>query len=210
MALSGGFLILFLLGHVSGNTLLFRADGGEAFNRYARFMTTNPGVKVLSYLTYFSVIIHIIYSILLTLYNRKARPVSYAVSKPKANSSWNSRNMGILGSIILVFIVIHMRTFWYEMHFGAMPVVAYEGETYKDLYKVVVEAFSHGWYVLLYVVSMLFLAFHLSHGFASAFKTFGISNKKYTPLISTLGMIFSWGVCLAFASMPAYLYFTNL
>lgn len=108
MALTGLFLILFLTGHVSGNMLLFKNDGGEAFNMYAKFMTTNPIVKLLSYITYISVIGHVIYSILLTRQNKSARPIGYAETKASTNSSSASRNMGILGTIILVFLAGHM------------------------------------------------------------------------------------------------------
>ena len=206
MALSGGFLIIFLFGHISGNTLLFKDDGGEAFNIYARFMTTNPAVKILSYLTYGSIILHIVYSILLTMYNRNARKVGYAVAGGNASSSWNSRNMGILGSVILVFIVIHMYSFWYKMHFGDMPMTTIDGKDVKDLYTVVNASFHELWYVILYVVSMGVLTFHLSHGFSSAFQTLGLNHKKYTPIIEKVGMAIAVIVPVGFASMPVFMY----
>ncbi len=178
MALTGLFLILFLTGHVSGNLLLFKGDGGQAFNMYAKFMTTNPAVKLLSYLTYISVIGHIVYSILLSQHNKSARPVSYSTSKGSTNSAWSSRNMGILGTIILIFLVVHLQGFWAQMHWGEVPTITYEGEVYKNLFLIVSEAFKQEWLVALYVLSMIFLGFHLSHGFASAFQTFGINHKK--------------------------------
>lgn len=209
MALTGLFLILFLIGHVSGNSLLFKNDGGEAFNQYATFMTTNPFIKVLSYLTYISVLGHVIYSIIITSRNRKARPVPYAMRDAAANSSLSSRNMGILGTLILIFLVIHLQGFWYQMHWGNLPYVEYGGEQHKDLYSIVVFAFQELWIVALYVVSMVFLGFHLSHGFASAFQTLGLNHKKYTPVIKKLGLIFSIVVPAIFAAIPLYLYFSN-
>ena len=207
MALSGLFLILFLIGHVSGNTLLFKNDGGEAFNIYAKFMTTNPAVKLLSYITYISVLAHVVYSIILARSNKTARPIGYAISKSETNSAWSSRNMGVLGTIILIFIVIHLQGFWYKMHWGNLPVVEYNGEQFKDLFTIVQFAFQQEWLVALYVLSMVLLGFHLSHGFSSAFQTLGLNHVKYSPAIKKIGLAFSIIVPALFASMPLYIYF---
>lgn len=209
MALTGLFLIIFLIGHVAGNTLLFKNDGGQAFNEYAKFMTTNQIVQVLSLLTYISILGHVVFSILLTIRNKKARPIGYAERKASTNSSWSSRNMGVLGTIILVFLVVHLQGFWYEMHWGDLPYVTYNGEEYKDLYSIVVFAFQELWFVLFYVVAMVFLGFHLAHGFASAFQSLGLRHSKYTPAIKTLGLLFSIVVPALFAAMPIYIYFSN-
>lgn len=209
MALTGLFLILFLTGHVSGNMLLFKGDGGEAFNIYAKFMTTNPAVKILSYLTYISVIGHVIYSIMLTSKNKSARPIGYAESKASTNSTMASRNMGVLGTIILIFLVVHLQGFWYQMHWGDLPVVEYDGETYKDLFSIVTFAFQNELIVAGYVIAMGFLAFHLSHGFASAFQTLGLNHVKYSPAIAVVGKIYAVVVPILFALMPLYIYFTS-
>lgn len=209
MALTGLFLIIFLIGHVSGNALLFKDDGGQAFNEYAKFMTTNQFIQILSIITYVSIIGHVVYSILLTIRNKKARPIGYAERNASSNSSWSSRNMGILGTLILIFLVIHLQGFWYEMHWGEIPYVIYDGVEYKDLYSIVVFAFQESWFVILYVVSMIFLGFHLAHGFASAFQTLGLRHSKYTPAIKMLGLIFSIVVPALFAAMPIYLYFSK-
>jgi len=211
MALTGLFLILFLTGHLIGNLQLLKDDGGQAFNEYAKFMTTTPIVKILSYLTYISIILHVFYSLILTINNLKSRPIKYAVNRQSENSVWTSRNMGILGTLILIFLVIHLRSFWYEMHFGSIPTIAYEGGgQIKNLYLIVVEAFSHLWYVILYVVSMVALAFHLTHGFQSAFQTLGLRHLKYTPLIKIAGLLFAILVPALFALQPVYLYLKNL
>ncbi|WP_026956614.1 succinate dehydrogenase cytochrome b subunit [Algoriphagus vanfongensis] len=209
MALTGLFLILFLTGHVSGNLLLFKGDGGQAFNIYAKFMTTNPAVKILSYLTYISVIGHVIYAILLGRKNKSARPIGYAESGASTNSTMASRNMGILGTIILIFLVVHLQSFWYQMHWGDLPFVTYDGEEYKDLFSIVTFAFQNELMVAGYVIAMIFLGFHLSHGFASAFQTLGLNHKKYTPAIATLGKLYAVIVPILFALMPLYIYFTS-
>lgn len=122
MALTGLFLCLFLVGHLIGNLQLIFADA-LAFNKYALFMTTNPAVKALSYVTYISIIFHAIDGIMLTIQNRKARPVRYAKENAGANTVWASRNMAVLGTVILVFIITHMANFWAVMHFDEnMPL----------------------------------------------------------------------------------------
>ncbi len=211
MALTGLFLITFLIGHLLGNMQLFKDDGGQAFNEYAKFMTTNPLIKILSYITYASILIHVLYSIWLSRANHLARPIGYAVKKRNENSMWSSRNMGIMGTIILLFLVIHLKSFWYEMHFGALPMVEYGGGgEIKNLYLIVLVAFQELWYVVLYVISMAALAFHLSHGFQSSFQTLGLSHPKYTPIIKFLGMSFAIIVPFLFATMPIYLYMISL
>ncbi len=211
MSLTGLFLISFLAVHVSGNMLLFQNDQGEAFNIYTEFMTHNPFIKTVSYILYASILIHVIYSLILSINNRKSRPVGYAKANPSANSVWASRNMGILGTIILIFLLIHMKSFWYGLKFGNPPMVTYpeEGEV-KNMYIIVEKAFSQWWYVALYVAAMIGLAFHLSHGFVSAFQTLGLQHKKYTPFIKKLGIAFSIIVSLLFASMPIYIYIRSL
>lgn len=118
MALTGLFLCLFLVGHLIGNLQLIVKTGEEgrrAFNEYAYFMTHNPAIMVLSYLTYFSILFHAIDGLALFIQNKKARPVSYAYTKPSANSSLASRSMALLGTLVLVFIATHMSNFWWKM-----------------------------------------------------------------------------------------------
>lgn len=209
MSLTGLFLIFFLIGHVTGNLLLF-SDDGQAFNEYTQFMNTNQFIQVLRVLTFLSIIFHLVYSIILTKNNNQARPVGYASRKPSPNTSWMSRNMGILGFLILVFLIIHLRTFLYEMMFGEVPYVEYDSGRMKDLYSIVVGAFSQWWYTALYVFFMFGLAFHLAHGFHSSFQTVGVRHAKYTPLIKKAGIAFSIIVPALFAAMPIYIFIKSL
>lgn len=205
MAATGLFLCTFLIGHLAGNLqlLLPAEEALPIFNEYAKFMTTNPLIKVLSYLTYFSILFHSVDGILLFIQNKKARPVKYAYNKPGANSTWASRNMGLLGSVVLFFIIVHMRSFWYEMHFGS---VALDINGNKDLYTITAAAFQELWYVIMYVVCMIAIAFHLSHGFASAFQSIGANHAKYSPVIKKVGAAFGILIPLAFAIIPVVLY----
>ena len=204
-ALSGGFLVLFLLGHLVGNLQLFIPGelGQKQFNSYALFMTTNPAVIALSYLTYTSIILHSILTLYLVLKSRVARPVRYQVSSGSSNSSWASRNMAFLGTMLLIFLIIHLRSFWYEMHFGDIGLDKWGN---KDLYTVTVSAFQNTLYTVFYVLSMLMLSFHLSHGVSSAFQTLGLSTSKYEKIINFVGKSIAVLIPLIFASIPITLY----
>ena len=116
MAATGLFLCLFLVGHLLGNLQLFSntEEGKRAFNEYAYFMAHNPLIKIMSWVTYISILFHAIDGILLTIENKKARPIGYAHAASTKSSTWSSRNMALLGSLILVFIVMHMAQFWYK------------------------------------------------------------------------------------------------
>ncbi len=233
MSLTGLFLITFLVVHLIGNLQLLKDDGGYAFNTYSVFMTTNPIIKTVSYILYFSILLHVFVSIALTIKNSKARPTGYRVNKPGSTSIWQSRNMGILGTIVLIFLVIHLQGFWAQYKWGDMPYVKYEfndvGEVsrssianqdvteelkheegvYRDLFMVVEDAFAQWWIVAIYVVSMIGLAFHLSHGFQSAFQTLGINHASYTPTIKFVGMVFSIVIPALFAWIPIYFFFIH-
>lgn len=207
MALTGLFLILFLVVHLIGNLQLLKGDQGQSFNIYAQFMTSNPLIIVISYVNYTAILVHVIWSIIISSRNRKARGAEgYAIVRN--SSHWTSRNMGILGTFIFIFLVIHLRSFWYEMHWGGIPTATYEGGEYKNLYAVVENAYADLWFVLLYVVSMALLGFHLFHGFGSAFQTLGLNHVKYNPLIRFVGVAFAIVVPALFALIPIYMYLT--
>jgi len=127
MSLTGLFICLFLVVHLIGNLQLFKDDSGQAFNSYAYFMTHFTPIKVISYVNYAIILAHAIYALVVTINNRKARPIGYAVYNGSANSPWNSRNMGILGTIILIFLIIHMKDFLWEYHNNtSLPYARYE------------------------------------------------------------------------------------
>lgn len=198
MSLTGLFLISFLVVHMSGNLLLFKDDGGEAFNAYAKFMSTNPIIGVMEYGLAAGFLFHIVDGFILWFQNRRARPVKYAVQKSSPASSWVSRNMGISGSIILIFLVIHMKNFFVEHR-----VLGNE----TPMYDLVAEAFANPFYAIFYVIAMVLLGLHLAHGFSSAFQTLGLRHKSYFWLIKVVGLIFSIAVPAGFASMPIYFLF---
>jgi len=209
MSLTGLFLIIFLIVHLSGNFQLLLHDDGEQFNLYTKFMTTNPVIKTVSYLLYFFILLHTIQGMVLWRHNRSARKSRYAVPGTKT-STMASRNMAYLGMIILIFLIIHLWQFWFQMKIGGLNMVTYEGHgPVKDLYEVVAYAFNQWWYVVFYVICMVFLGYHLMHGFQSAFQTLGINHKKYSPLIRGIGKIYSIVVPLGFAAIPVIFYLSR-
>jgi len=117
MALTGLFLCTFLIVHLGGNLLLFKNDDGYSFNLYANFLTHFPPIEVIAYLLYLSILVHALYALILTIKNRKARPVTYAHVN-KSPATWSSKNMGLLGSILFLFIVIHMSDFWFNYKYS--------------------------------------------------------------------------------------------
>ena len=209
MSLTGLFLIVFLVVHLLGNLQLILAqDGGQTFNEYAYFMTHNPVIKFTSYGLYAFIIIHAVQGLLLAYYNRQARgDVRYAVKVNRtAGASKSSIWMGSLGTVILIFIIIHMAQFWLQMKLGNTEMVTYDGEPVKDLYTLVAAVYENPLFVIFYVVAMIFIAFHLWHGFQSAWQTLGLNHRKYTPLIKAVGYAYSVLVPLGFASIPIIMF----
>ncbi|HPK09671.1 MAG TPA: succinate dehydrogenase cytochrome b subunit [Saprospiraceae bacterium] len=211
MSLTGLFLIVFLKIHLLGNLQLLKDDGGEAFNTYAYLMTHNTLIKSVSYGLYFFILLHSFVGISLWLKNRKSKGQKYAVSNHR-DTTWASKNMALLGTLILAFIFIHMGDFWYKMKFtDQLNMAQYAGVTHevKDLYTRVAVAFTNPGIVAAYVIGMIVLAFHLWHGFASAFQTLGLNHKKWTPIIEFLGKVYAIVVPVLFALIPIYFYFTH-
>ena len=211
-ALSGLFLVAFLIGHLVGNLQLFipGLKGQTQFNQYAFFMTTNPVIKVLSLITYTSIILHVIITLFLVFQSRKSRPVQYAVSSGN-NSSWSSRNMSVLGVLFLIFLVIHLKSFWYRMHFGDMPYqYLNDGSKIKDLYLITITAFKNPIYSLFYIFSMIVLGLHLKHGVESAIQTLGLKIRNYENIFKVFGNIIAFLIPAMFAIIPIYIYILQL
>tara|TARA_B100000214_G_scaffold167116_1_gene120010 strand:+ start:190 stop:864 length:675 start_codon:yes stop_codon:yes gene_type:complete len=207
MALTGLFLCSFLVIHFLGNITLYTDP--VQFNEYTRFMSSNPIIRVMEIVLVAGFLTHIIDAIMLTRANKKAQPVKYAMDKKQ--SSWYSRNMGLTGSVILAFLVLHLQSFWYGYKFGS-PAYATDsaGLPIKDMYTMVVEAFGEFWYSGIYVVAVTLLGIHLNHGFQSAFQSVGLRHKKYTPTIKMLGTAFSILITLGFVSFPIYFFIIQL
>lgn len=200
MGLTGLFLVSFLVVHVSINSLLFLCDGGETFNAAADFMAHNPVIRFLEIGLFIGLIAHIVQALVLTLANKKARPQGYAQVNGAANSTWYSRSMGLLGTLLLLFLVMHLYHFWWPTKVAVFT--HNEHNTFEEIKAVFTDGTMGIISVVLYVVGCLSLSYHLLHGFQSGFQTLGLNHKKYTPVIKKIGIIFSIIVPLVFALMP--------
>lgn len=202
MALTGIFLILFLIVHVGLNACIWANDGGEMFNKGAHFMGSNIVPRVLEIGLMAGFLLHILQGLLLEMQNRSKRKKGYAVAMGNKGSKWYSRSMGLLGTLILIFLVIHMSHFWVPNRSNQGWLLGEE----INLYDRMKEVFQLEWVVIVYVLGCISLAWHLLHGFQSAFRTLGLSNKKYLVLVNAAGIGFSIIVPLAFALMPVSFY----
>jgi succinate dehydrogenase / fumarate reductase cytochrome b subunit len=200
MGLTGLFLISFLLLHVSINALIFLNDSGETFNVAADFMGHNIVVRILEIGLFAGIILHIVQAIILTSQNNAARSVKYAVNAASANSKWYSRSMGLLGTLILMFLVLHLYHFWWPT-----KVAVFSHEEHNTFQNIVM-IFQELWVVVIYVLGVISLGYHLLHGFQSAFQTMGWNHKKWTPVVKTVGTWFSIIVPIIFALMPIAIY----
>ncbi|MFK7773406.1 MAG: succinate dehydrogenase cytochrome b subunit [Saprospiraceae bacterium] len=209
MSLTGIFLILFLTVHLIGNLQLLAGDDGESFNLYADFMGHNPLIQFISIGNFFFIFLHAVIGILLYFQNKAAKGSRYAVQSTKT-TTYSSRNMAWFGTVILVFILIHLFQFWFKMKLTNIPeLVTYDGVEVKNLYDLVATTFSSIPFVIFYVVSMIVIGLHLSHGFQSAFQSLGLNHKKYTPIIKGLGTAYSILIPLGYAIIPIVFYLTK-
>ncbi|MCC6385604.1 MAG: succinate dehydrogenase cytochrome b subunit [Bacteroidia bacterium] len=209
MGLTGLFLISFLVVHCAVNALIFLNDGGDTFNRGAHFMSSNPVIRTLEIVLFLGVIWHIVQALVITRTNQKARPVAYAVVNANASSKWYSRWMGLLGTLILMFLIIHLKHFWIGSRFTGLQsgMILIDGREYENMFGELKLVFSKGIVVIIYCLAMVSLAYHLLQGFQSSFHSLGLKHKKYTPVVETAGVWFSILVPLIFALMPVSIYF---
>lgn len=202
MSLTGIFLILFLVVHCYINAQIFWNDGGHKFEEAAHFMGTNFIIRTVEIgLTAF-LLLHIIQGLNLWLSNRSKRSVRYTVSAGNQTSAWYRRSMGILGSLLLIFLVIHTAKFWIP---NRASQISGNGEL--PLYHLMKDEFQYGWVVIVYIIGCITLSWHLVHGFWSSFQTLGLATHRYKYLINGIGIAFAIIVPLVFALMPLAFYF---
>ena len=202
MSISGLFLILFLVFHMSMNLVMVFSF--EAYDMISEFLGANwyaiAGTLVLAA----GFIVHILYASMLTLQNQKARGKDrYAVSNTK-DASWTSKNMYVLGFVVLAFLVLHMIQFWYEMQFKELFHL--EGAISKGSV-LVIPLFKQPLYVIVYLVAFVALWFHLTHGFWSALHSVGWNNTIWMKRLQNLSYVVATIIVAGFAVIPIYIYF---
>jgi len=212
MSITGLFLIMFLIVHMSLNLLLIFDDSGELFNIAAHFMATNPIIKIVEPVLALGFIIHIMWSIIITIQNMKARPVKYSKTQQGQNSGWASRNMFILGSMLAIYLGIHLYNFWWKMKFAGDPLLgeisvmqAGAPVMMENAYKLVSDLFITSVpYCIIYILGGWLLGLHISHGFWSAFQTIGLNNLIWRKRLYAIAQIIGWIFTLGFAVIPLY------
>ena len=208
MGFTGIFLILFLVVHVGVNACIWAMDDGQMFNLAAHFLGSTVVMRILEIGLFIGFIAHIVQAYVLEMQNRKKRSIGYDVPMGNKGSKWYSRYMGWLGTFVLLFLVIHLKNFWVPSRFTDMPEVSYQpGIEVHDLFSLMKDTFQNVWIVIIYLIGCLALAYHLMHGFQSAFRSLGVSNYRYLKIIRSVGIGFSIVVCIAFAMMPISMYF---
>lgn len=207
MGLSGLFLVSFLFVHCFINAMIFFDSTGTLFNEYAHFMGSNIVIRIMEVGLFAGLLIHIVDGLWLWKLNNEARPVNYAYSQASANSKWYSRSMGLLGTILLIFLIVHLYHFWVPSRITGLQDSAVPGV--HDLYAEMVMVFKNPIVVILYVLTQISLAYHLLHGFKSGFQSIGLNHKKYNGVIHIAGVVYSIVIPFVFALMPIVLYLRN-
>lgn len=210
MAITGLFTAFFLIIHLAGNLILIIPEsyfpigfwGGvesahDMYNAYSHFLVHFWAIEVIAWVLYASIAIHVIDAVVLTLNNRKAAGSKY-VKFDNSSSTWVSRNMGILGSVILIFIIIHMGQFWLKY-----KILHIE----DDIYNLVVAAFQIPLVVAVYVVSITVLGLHLSHGVDAAFRSIGVHSSRGMKITKSFSKCFAITLAVLYAIIPVIVYF---
>lgn len=213
MALTGLFLITFLIVHAGINACIWADvvvdDNGEMFNKAAHFMGSTVLIRIMEVGLFAGLLLHIVQGFMLEFKNRSTRKSKYAVNYGNTGSKWYSRSMGLLGTLLLLFLVLHISHFWVPSRIthDMGEVWLSNGVVTHNLYQKMIDVFQTPWVVAVYVLGCISLAWHLLHGFQSAFRTMGVSNSRYITLINAVGVGFSIIVPLAFAMMPISMHF---
>ncbi|MBN1398811.1 MAG: succinate dehydrogenase cytochrome b subunit [Bacteroidetes bacterium] len=198
MSVTGLFLIVFLTEHLIGNLLLFAGDEGKMYEAYGDFLVSNPVIRFIELFMFLGIFVHIIIGVILWFKNRKTRSVKYKLFRLKDNATLASRTTIISGLVIGIFLYIHLTTFFFPLRYSDEKSGAYE---------LVVNAFSDFWYVIFYLAALFVIAYHLHHGFQSAFQTLGLRNKKYAPVLDIIAFFVWCLIPLGFAAIPIYFFF---
>jgi succinate dehydrogenase / fumarate reductase cytochrome b subunit len=206
MGLTGLFLISFLVVHVGVNACIWANDNGEMFNKAAHFMGATVVIRIMEVGLFVGIFLHIIQGYVLTANNQAKRKIGYEVPMGNKGSKWYSRSMGLLGTILLLFFILHWWHFWIPSRFTGVVQTTIDGKEMHDMYTLMKITFSELWVVVVYVIACFSLFWHLLHGFQSSFRTMGLSNNRHIGIVQALGVGFSVIVPLAFAMMPVSMY----
>src|SRR5436190_15183297 len=196
---TGLFLITFLVVHMGVNACVFKdaivpEDNGDMFNRAADYMGRTVAIRLMEIVLFLGFFVHIIQGFMIEFQNRSKRAKGYEVNLGNRGSKWYSRSMGLLGTLLFLFLILHWWHFWIPSRFthaGLVPVMLSNARESHNMFALMQATFSEWWVVIIYVVGCISLAWHLAHGFQSAFRTLGVHNKRYLSLLNAVGIGFS-------------------
>jgi succinate dehydrogenase / fumarate reductase cytochrome b subunit len=203
VGITGLFLFFYLLIHIAGNLVVFA--GPDTFNKYAGALSGNPLVLVIEAVLLVAFLIHVLKTVTMTLANRRARPVAYVVKKPaggRSRKTLASSTMIVSGIWLLIFVVLHVRAF----KFGPMHKTP---DGLHDLYRLEMDNFANPLVVVFYVLSMLVVGSHLSHGISSAFQSLGLDHPAWTPRILVGGKIAAGLITMGFIVIALWAHFNG-
>lgn len=208
MALTGLFLCLFLIVHLSANFLLVLPEdmARGLYNSYSTALRESLLIQVVSFVLYLSILLHLIYAGIITVKNKKAKPISYAVNHFRANSTWTSHNMGWIGIVLLIFILIHLANFWARVKLGIGAEVGLDQSGQLDVYELSYRLFQNIYYVCFYAILMIPLGLHLHHGLESGFKSLGFYHTKGLRILAKVSLMYAVIISVGFGLIPFIVY----
>lgn len=201
MGITGAIWAGFVFGHMAGNLLMFVS--ADLYNKYGHMIVSGFSIYLIEAVLIGALVVHVLCAISLTIENKKARGSKY-LSTPNGSKgvSLASRTMAAQGSLLLVFIITHISTF----KFGTYYETTVDGVVMRDLHRLLIETFQSPGYVAWYVVCLILLGFHLSHGFGSIFQSLGLKNQKSEKLIKKMSLLYGVVVAAGFLAQPIYVY----
>lgn len=209
IAATGLFLCVFLVVHLSANFLLLLPEpiARDYYNSYSTSLRESLFIQIVAILLYISIVLHVIYALLITIRNRKAKPLKYEINRHSENSTWISQNMGLLGLLILLFIVVHLANFWARLKLGIGDAVPLDETGNPDVYEITFTLFQNIYFVIFYTLISIPLSLHLYHGFKSAFKSLGFYHKKGLKILEKAALLYSVVMGVGFGIIPIVVYF---
>lgn len=198
MALTGLFLCIFLVVHLGGNLLLVLPpdEARPLFNAYAETLSGHPVIRGVAWVLYGALVAHVVDAAWIVARNRRAAGAGPALDRRSEASQWAGRHMGLLGLVLLVFLVAHLRDLWWAYTFGVVPL---DPDGHRDLYAVVQASFAPAWAVGLHLVAFGALGLHLWHGAFAATQTLGLHHPTARRVARVGGALFSAAVTAGFS-----------
>ncbi len=204
MGLTGLAWSLFVLSHMAGNLLIL--VGADAYNKYSHALITNPLIYIAEGGLVLTLLLHVFYGIKLTLENKRARKQKYAMpTNGEKAARPNSKFMIFHGTMILAFVILHLFTFKYGTHYET----TIDGVVMRDLHRLIIEVFQSPAYVVWYLVALVLVGLHLSHGLYSSFCSLGFYHPRYSSILNKLGYVYAAVVAAGFIVQPLYVFFIH-